>query len=194
MTQLGDDAPFTYKRPQREGASIDRVARHVLSRRGDGNSIRPFTPFGYDERQFCAPGFDLPVGCLMRTPPGECSRYHTSADDLTFVTARRLAESLDLCLSMIDVIEGNMTPINCRPMGEPHLSRYGIYRAYGENGEGGEDDDRGRLQEASLWVLNQANGARDLLSIADRAGLPFALVQQAADLFAEHGLIETATR
>ena len=183
LTLLGDPGPFTYKRSQRETADIDRILSHLLSP-NLGSSVRPFTPIGYDERQFCSPGFDLPVGCLMRTPHGEFDQYHTSADDLDFVSADSLAESLNLCCSVVDVIEGNARPESLRPKGEPQLGRYGVYRAYGEH------DDRGNLQQAVMWVLNQADGKRDLLSIADRSGLPFAVIRLAADLLTEHGLVQ----
>jgi len=84
---------------------------------------------------------------------------------------------------MIDVLEGNRFPRSLYPYGEPQLGRYGIYRAYGEA------DDRGRLQEAAMWILNQATGGRDLLAIAERASLPFSVIARAAELLAQHQLI-----
>ena len=83
VTGVGDPGPFTYKRSRRGDAEIDRAAAHVLRHAGGPYTIRDFSPYGYDERQFCSPGFNLPVGCLMRTPHGEYPEYHTSADDLT---------------------------------------------------------------------------------------------------------------
>ncbi len=184
LSLLGDDGDFTYKLSQQETSLTDRVTSHVLRTSDRRHSLRPFSPFGYDERQFNSPGFDLPVGCLTRTPPGQFSQYHTSADNLDFVSSKSLAESLAVCESIVDVIENNHVPRNLRPHGEPQLGRHGIYSAYGER------DDRGQLQEAAMWVLNQANGERDLLSIATRAELPFSIVSEAADLLREHGLIE----
>jgi aminopeptidase-like protein len=183
LTLLGDRGQFTYKRSQRETADIDRIVSHLLSADERG-TVRPFSPIGYDERQFCSPGFDLPLGCLMRTPHGEFDQYHTSADDLELIAADSLEESLNLCCAIVDVIERNTRPQSLRPKAEPQLGRYGIYRAYGER------DDRGNLQQAVMWVLNQANGERDLLAIAERSGLPFSVVRLASELLAEHGLIQ----
>ncbi len=183
LTLLGDPQPFTYKRSQQESALVDRVAEHLLGQPEWEGGTRRFTPTGYDERQFCSPGFDLPLGCLMRSPHAEFPEYHTSADNLDLVQPAPLAESLRMVLAMIDVLEGNRFPRSLYPYGEPQLGRYGIYRAYGEA------DDRGRLQEAAMWILNQATGGRDLLAIAERASLPFSVIARAAELLAQHQLI-----
>ena len=67
---VGDAGRMTYKKTRRGNADIDKAVEHVLKHSGDDYEIVDFSPYGYDERQFCSPGFDLPVGCLMRTPHG----------------------------------------------------------------------------------------------------------------------------
>ena len=145
-----------------------------------------FSPYGYDERQFCSPGFNLPVGCLMRTPHGQYREYHTSADDLTFLSPTSLAESLAVCLEIVDVLERNGHYVNQNPKCEPQLGRRGLYRA-----AGGAIDGASR-ELAFLWVLNLSDGRSSLLDIAERSGLPFATVHAAADALASHGLLKTA--
>ena len=91
LSCLGDGAPFTYKQSRRGDAAIDRIAAHVLQASGEPYRVQPFSPYGYDERQYCSPGFDMPVGCLMRSPNGTFPEYHTSADNLGFIRPAALA-------------------------------------------------------------------------------------------------------
>jgi aminopeptidase-like protein len=144
-----------------------------------------FSPDGYDERQYSSPGFDLPVGCLMRTPHGRYAEYHTSADNLDFVGPRYLADSLAQCLGALDVLEHNKTYLNQNPKCEPRLGKRGLYRGYPEAG----------IDElAVLWVLNQSDGTHGLLDIADRAGLPFATIKKAADALLARDLLMEISR
>jgi aminopeptidase-like protein len=180
---LGDAGRFTYKRSRRGDAEIDRAVGHVLRHSGRDHDIVDFFPYGYDERQYCSPGFNLPVGCLSRTPPGRFPQYHTSADDLEFVRPERLAESLALYSSVVGVLEHNKTYLNTNPHGEPQLGRRGLYPTIGGATSPGPG------QHAMLWVLNLSDGAHSLLDIAERSGLAFDLVQSAAGALVQHGLL-----
>lgn len=182
LTLLGDRAPLSYKRSRRAHAVVDRAAEY-LHEAGTIGSLHEFSPLGYDERQFCSPGIDLPMGRLMRSEHGQFDQYHSSGDDLDFITPRALEESLDACRSLIHILENNRTYQNRKPKGEPQLGEYGIYRAFGKA------DDRGQLQEAILWLLNLTDGTNDLLSISRRSGLPFDLLDRAAKLLLSHDLI-----
>jgi aminopeptidase-like protein len=182
LTLLGDPGAFTYKRSRRGDAEIDRAVEHVLHPLD--SEARNFSPWGYDERQYCSPGFDLPVGCLMRTPHGEFPEYHTSADDLDLVRPESLAESLAVVSQVVEVLEGNASYVNRSPKGEPQLGRRGLYGSLGGGVEGRQ------RQLALLWVLNLSDGDHSLLDIADRAGLPFATIRQAADLLLDHELLD----
>ena len=179
---VGDRAPFTYKRSRRGDADIDRAMMHVL-RADPDHRIADFTPYGYDERQFCSPAFNLPFGRLSRSVHGEHPEYHTSADDLDFVTPDHLEQSLATIASALDVLEGNRRYCNLQPHCEPQLGRRGLYRVVG-----GAVDSRS-VEMGMLWVLNLSDGTNDLLAIADRAGLPFASIRTAADALVSHGLL-----
>jgi aminopeptidase-like protein len=182
---LGDAQPFTYKRTLAGDTEIDRAAALALRESGLPHQLIDFFPFGYDERQYNSPGFRLAVGSLMRARHGQFPEYHTSADDLAFVSPARLEEALDVCRSILDVVDANRTYRSTSPHGEPQLGSRGIYRAMG-----GEPD-LGELQLAMLWLLQLSDGTRSLLDVAERAGLRFALVRRAAALLAEHGLLES---
>ena len=188
LALLGDTGPFTYKRSRRGTAEIDRVAAHVLGGLSSGNRVRDFTPYGYDERQFCSPGFDLPVGTLMRTPNGEYPEYHTSADNLDFVKPAQLAASYATCLAIIDVLENNRRYVNLNPKCEPQLGTRGLYRSRGGDAMPPESE------MALLWILNQSDGTKDLLDIAERSRLSFDIVRSAAEALRESGLLETCEK
>jgi aminopeptidase-like protein len=183
---LGDPGAFHYKRSRRGNAEIDRAVKAVLEATQEPFGTEAFVPFGYDERQYCSPGFDLPVGSLTRTPWGRYPEYHTSADDLGFVQPAALAGSLLTYLKVMDVLEGNRRYLNLNPKCEPQLGRRGLYRTIG-------GDEEGRARElALLWVLNQSDGDHSLLDIAERSGLSFAALREAADALLAAGLLREA--
>lgn len=182
LANLGDAGPFTYKRSRRGAAEIDRLAARLLAERGLGERVRPFVPFGYDERQYCSPGFNLPVGLLSRTPWGEYPAYHTSADDLELVRPASLAGSLAFLLELLEALEANRRFENLNPFCEPQLGRRGLYAAIG--GAGARE-----RELALLWVLNQSDGTASLLDIAERSGLPFARLAEAAAALEEAELL-----
>jgi aminopeptidase-like protein len=183
LSCLGDDRPFTYKKTLPGQAEIDRVVAHVLAERRQAHHVIDYFPYGYDERQFNSPGFRLPVGSLMRGRHGQFPEYHTSADNLDFVSAPRLAESWALCRDVLEVLEGNRAYRNLQPFGEPQLGRRGLYRATGGTELPG-------LELAMLWVLCLADGEHSLLDVADRAGIEFRVARTAADLLEQHALLE----
>jgi aminopeptidase-like protein len=181
LSCLGDAGAPHYKRSRRGDAPIDRAAAHVLRHTGN-HAIKDFIPYGYDERQYCSPGFNLAVGCLTRTPNGRFPEYHTSADNLTFVRPEALSNSLDICLRIVDVLEHEARYLNLSPKCEPQLGRRGLYRATGGERLPG-------FELALLWVLNLSDGSHDLLDIAERAGIEFGVVKRAADALLAAGLL-----
>jgi aminopeptidase-like protein len=183
----GDRGRVTYKRSRRGNALIDRAVAHVLKQRGGESAMTDFGPYGYDERQYCSPGFDLSVGVLSRTPYGRFAEYHTSADNLDFVDPASLADTFTTCLAILEVLEGEGTYVNQNPKCEPQLGRRGLYGSLG--GHGG----RREMEEALLWVLNMSDGGHGLLEIAERSSLEFSVIRAAADRLALHGLITGAT-
>lgn len=180
---LGDPGGFTYKRSRRGNAVIDRAVEHVLRHSGHPYRVMDFIPYGYDERQFCSPGFNLPVGNLTRSSFGSFPEYHTSADNLDFVRPQHLETSFEVYRKVVEVLEGNFSFRNLNPKCEPQLGKRGLYDAIGGHSDGKA------MQMALLWVLNLSDGEHSLLDIAERAGCPFALVQQASRALAGAGLL-----
>ena len=171
---IGDRGGLTYKRSRRGDALVDRAAAVILRDTGAPHRILDFDPWGGDERQFCSPGFDLPVGTLTRTPHGEFTGYHTSADSLDRISSEALADSVTFCLDLIDVLETDGRFLNRSPWGEPQLGKRGLYRSAG-GAVATPDDER-----ALLWVLNQSDGGSSLLDIANRSQLPYRVIRRAA--------------
>jgi aminopeptidase-like protein len=169
LAGVGDPGGFTYKRSRRGDAVIDRAAVHVLKQLGVPFQAIEFDPLGYDQRQYCSPGFDLPMGGLSRSAYGTYPEYHTSDDNLDFVQAEQLDESYRVLLGIIRTLEDNGTYLSLNPKCEPQLGRRGLYVSL-----------FGVDEKALLWVLNQSDGTRDLLDIADRSGLDFGSIRDAA--------------
>jgi aminopeptidase-like protein len=187
LTGVGDSGPVTYKKSRRGNAEIDQTMTHALKYSGKRHTIIEFFPYGYDERQFCSPGFNLPVGCFMRTPHSQYPEYHTSADNLDFVQPASLGESFRHCVTVLNILEHNRTYVNQNPKGEPQLGRRGLYRAVA-----GQQGTYSR-ELSLLWVLNLSDGSHTLLDIADRAGVPFEEIQAAAQSLMEQGLLKEVT-
>lgn len=185
---VGDEGPFTYKKSRRGDAEIDHAVMHVLTHCGQPYEVIDFSPLGYDERQYCSPGFNLPVGSLTRTPHGCFPQYHTSEDNLTFVTATALGDSLATYRAVLDLLEQNRIYLNLRPKGEPQLGRRGLYGAFGGKKEAQASE------QAMLWVLNFTDGEHSLLDIAEKAGYPFHLIVDVARTLEAHGLLKEETR
>jgi aminopeptidase-like protein len=184
LSCLGDSRGMTYKQSRRGTANIDRIVAHVLRNDPAPHRITPFVPYGYDERQYCSPGFNLPVGCLMRTPNGEYPEYHSSADNLSLLRGESLAHSLAVLQRIVEVIEGDMTYRSRNAKGEPQLGRRGLWGSLGGLHSAGYD------QMALLWVLNLADGEHSLLDTAERSGLPFSSIRAAADVLVNAQLLE----
>lgn len=182
LTCIGDPGPFHYKKSRRGDTEIDRAAAHVLEHYAAGSEILDFSPYGYDERQYCSPGFNLPVGCLMRSVWGTFPEYHTSADNLDFIRPGALAESLRVCAFVFDILENNRTYRNLNPCCEPQLGRRDLYRTTG--GDNINDEIHARL-----WVLNLSDGEHSLLDIAERSGLRFSAICDAAVLLEQAALL-----
>jgi aminopeptidase-like protein len=177
---VGDSAPITYKRSRRGDALVDLAGAHVAMH--SGGRVLDFVPWGWDERQFNSPGFDLPVGCLTRSLEGEFPEYHSSADSLDLIRPERLEESLCAALAVVDLLEHDGTFRNLAPHGEPQLGRRGLYRAL-------SGTDPGTRQLALLWVLNQSDGTRSVLEIAERSGIAFGDLHAAVRDLREAGLL-----
>ena len=184
VTGLGDSAGFTYKRSRRGSTWTDRVMEHVLSEVDEETRIVDFSPYGYDERQFCSPGFDLPIGRLTRSPHGEYAEYHTSGDDLNFIAPSQLERALVLLQRAVEVWETDRRYVNTHPLGEPNLGRRGLYRQVG-----GAVDQRS-IELGYLWMLNQSDGDHSLLEVARSSGMAYDDLRSASRALLEAGLLK----
>jgi aminopeptidase-like protein len=182
LTGVGDAGRFHYKKSRQGNAEIDLAAAHVLTQFSESPAFLEFSPYGYDERQYCSPGFNLAVGCLMRSVWANYPEYHTSADNLDFIKPLQLAESLRICAAILDVLEHNRRYRNLNPYCEPQLGRRNLYRSTGGESIGAEIN-------ARLWVLNFSDGEHSLLDIADRSSLPFEAIHDAAELLLQNDLL-----
>ncbi|MEM7512905.1 MAG: DUF4910 domain-containing protein [Bacteroidota bacterium] len=182
---LGDEGSFTYKKSRRGDTEIDRMVAHVLKMEGVAHQIREFSPYGYDERQYCSPGFNLAVGNLCRTPYSEFPEYHTSGDNLEFVKDDCLEESLDILKRIVSSLEANQTYMNLSPKCEPQLGKRGLYDATG----GSSNVKEARM--AMLWLLNQCDGTNDLLQISIKSGYSIELLEEVTQILLAKGLLKT---
>jgi aminopeptidase-like protein len=180
---VGDGGGPTYKRSRQGDALIDRAMAHALRRASPSPTIVDFFPYGYDERQYCSPGFDLPVGLFQRSQFATFPEYHTSADDLDFIRPEHLASSYHMITAALGVVENDWRPLSTNPKCEPQLGRRGLYAALGGSKDGPAKS------MALLWILNLADGRHTLLDMAERADLPFGVIAEAARLLQDSGLL-----
>lgn len=180
---LGRPGPIHYKRSRKGTAEIDRIVVRVLEKRGIDFVARDFDPYGYDERQFCSPGINLPVGRLTRIPNGEYAEYHTSADDLDLIDGAALDEALSICIEISDALEQSEKYLNLHGHCEPQLGRRGLYRATGGK-------NLKSREYAMLWLLNFSDGEHGLLDIAERSGMPVSDLRAVAHDLADAGILK----
>jgi aminopeptidase-like protein len=179
LSCVGDPGTLTYKRSRRSTEDVDQAAASVVRRAG--GTVREWIPWGGDERQFCSPGFDLPVGAFSRTPADQFREYHSSADNLDFVQPGALGDSFVRLLEVLDVLETNASYRNLNPKGEPQLGKRGLYRSVA----GGSSE-----EQALLWVLNLSDGLHSLLDISERSGLSYEEIRDAAGKLVAADLLE----
>lgn len=180
---VGDSGGPTYKKSRQGNAIVDRAMEKVILRGREDATIKEFVPYGYDERQFCSPGFDLPMGLFQRSAFGTFPEYHTSADNMDFISADNLNDSFNILMQIIDINENNWTPFSLCPKGEPQLGRRGLY------GSVGGDSNIVKDTMPLLWVLNLADGEHSLLDIAERSGYSFSEISAAARILQSSELL-----
>ena len=183
ISMVGDGGGPTYKKSRRGSTTIDRAVVHTIRHSGLTPTVLEFSPYGYDERQYCSPGFNLPVGLFQRSKFGEIPEYHTSADNLDFIAPDHLALSYRLIAETLDVVENNAVYCSTMPKCEPQLGRRRLY------GMVGGDKNAAAANMAMLWILNLSDGMHSLLDIAERANLPFAVIRRTAQLLQHNGLL-----
>jgi aminopeptidase-like protein len=166
ITCVGDDSPFQYKRSRRGNALVDRISEHVLHHLAPNALIRDFAPNGSDERQYCSPGFNLPVGSLMRTPYYQHPYYHTSLDNKEFISFKALAETVIMYAKLAEAIELNDYYVNTQPYGEPQLGKRNLYP------ETISAEFKRDYLDTLLYLINFSDGEHSLLDIAIKRDKP----------------------
>lgn len=183
LTCLGDRGNFSFL-PSRTGDTLaDRVANHVLQNSLDTFTAYDFTQRGSDERQYCSPRVNLPVVSIMRSKYHEYPEYHTSADDMSFISQKTLAESVEIYRRCVQVLETNVVP-HTTTIGEPQLSSRGLYPT-----TGGQIDQS--LVSDVINVTAYADGKLDLLQISELIRRPAWLIAPTVSLLKQHNLITT---
>jgi aminopeptidase-like protein len=184
ITCVGDNGKFTYKKSRQGNALADRATELILKQSEKNYNILDFCPRGGDERQYCSPGFNLPVGSLMRTMYGTYPEYHTSADNKEYISFEAMEKSVERYLDVIELLEANERYINTLPCCEPQLSKRGLYPTLGsqKNVE--------KFVDAMMWVLNLADGTNDLISISQKSKVSVKELFPIVNTLKEKGLLE----
>jgi len=184
VTCIGDPGAFTYKKSRRGNTLADRVAEHVLSYSEKPYQIVDWYPGGSDERQYCSPGFNLPVGSLMRSMYGKYPEYHTSLDNLAFITPAALTESIDIYIQIIETLELNDTYTNLNPYCEPQLGKRSLYPTLGAQ------KNKSQLVKQFRYLLAFSDGDSDIIDIAERLKVPCLELKEAIQVLTKESLLD----
>lgn len=182
LTCIGDSAPITYKKSRQNNSLADQAAAYVLSNKK--NNILDFFPSGSDERQYCSPGFNLPIGAIARSIYTDYPEYHTSLDNKNFISFDSMVESIDTCFEMCLLMDRNIRYQNLRPEGEPFLSKYNLLDGIGAQRKIPD------FMRVCQWLLNMSDGSNSLLDIANQSQESFWDLDQAAQKCCKAGLLK----
>jgi len=185
VTCVGDKGDITYKRSKIGNAIIDKAVEKVLIDSETLYKILDFSPIGSDERQYCSPGFNLPIGSLMRTPYHQFPEYHTSKDNINLISIESLQDMYEKYLCVFEILEQNRTYISNKPRCEPMLEKIGMFR----NNE--SNNVSNTIWVAIFWILAYGDGTNSLLDVAFRSCMKFDEISNASKLLLKSDLIKT---
>lgn len=184
ITCIGDDRCYSYL-PSRNGQTLsDRAAIHALTHIDPEFKRYTWLDRGSDERQYCAPGVDLPMATVMRSKYGEYPEYHTSLDDLNVVTASGLEGGFNAAKQAISIVENNVY-LKVNVLGEPQLGKRGLYPNLSTK-------ESGNTVRAMMNLISYCDGSKTLLDIAELIGEPFSKLDNILKPLVEHGLITSS--
>jgi aminopeptidase-like protein len=185
VTCIGDKGPFTYKKSRIGNALPDRIVELLLEQTEATYNIVDFFPSGSDERQYCSPGFNLPVGSLMRTMYTKYPEYHTSGDNKEFISFEAMEASVNKYLDVINMLEHNDYYINTMPYCEPQLGKRGLYPTLGSQ-KTAQD-----FVSAMMWILNLSDGEHDLIDISRQSKIPFKALLPVVKALIDNGILKS---
>ncbi len=183
MTCCGDSGNITLKK-SRTSSYFDEVFQNLLKQQEHPFKIKDFFPMGSDERQYCSPGFNLPMVCLTRTMYGEYPQYHTSLDDKSIMDFDALESYINLILEAVHLVENDRFYINTMPFGEPQLGKRGLYPTMSTL------EERGESLKKRLYLLNYSDGNHSLLQIANRLNIDYTQLDSEVEVLVEKGLLQ----
>ena len=210
-TCVGDSGKMTYKKTRNGNNIIDKIVTNVLTESKEPFEIVDFFPTGSDERQFCSPGFNLPIGSLMRTIYDKFEEYHTSADNLNYVNSKSLENSFEKYLKIIKQLEeikveekeSNQKNVknkitiksdeeifynNLNPKCEPQLGKRGLY-----NMVGGQKNSIQNMLPI-FWVLNLSDGTNSISDIVKKSNLEIQDIKNAINILIKKNLLKMDTK
>lgn len=184
LTCCGDDGSITYKKTRQEESLTDRVAEHVLENSNQNFDTLPFDPIGSDERQYSSPGFNFPVGVMMRTPFSKYPQYHTSLDNKSLMNFDKMVELIKILSDIVKSFDLNTTYVNQIKYGEPFLGKRNLFEDLNSKLSHSE------IIKRRLRLLNFLDGERDLLSICEKYGYSILEVEKELNQLLDHQLIK----
>ena len=163
MTCCGDEAPYVFKQSKNENGFLEKCTAHTLKEFRINHMTIPFAVGGSDERQYCSPGFNLPVGSITRSMYHKYKEYHTSLDNKSFVSFEAMKNTIQTYLHCIQTMEQNITPVCLVPYGEPRMGKRNLLPSSIE-----PNDKRRQDIDRMFHLISWADGEHDLISIAEK--------------------------
>ena len=184
LSCIGDNGDYSCVHTPYNNTYTDKIVTHVLKYITDNPKEYSYLERGSDERQFCAPLVNLPVCTLCRTKFGQFKEYHTSNDNLNFVTPSGLGGGLDYIKQCINIIENDEYYI-IKTIGEPQLGKYGLYPTISQKGSA-------NFTRTMTNIIAYLNGDNSLLDIAEKLNIPFNNILEIINKLNDNNLINKA--
>ncbi|MBL76702.1 MAG: hypothetical protein CL763_07260 [Chloroflexi bacterium] len=201
LTCIGDSGNISYKKSRIGNTEIDNTVEEILKKTENEFDLLDFYPWGSDERQYCSPGFNLPIGTLMRSVPTKHREYHTSNDNLEFMNKKSLQKSFEICFSIISELEKNFNEkkeitksklnkkngeyyINLKPKCEPQLGKYGLYNKFGALTK------INTMRTAIFWILSLTDGTNSVEDIAEKSNLELDIIKKTIKILEKEKLVK----
>ena len=186
VSLTGGDGPIVYRTSRQKNSLADSIVQRNLNH--SKFSIENFNPSsGNDQRQFCSPGYDLPVGSITYTKQKKTEEYHTSKDDLDFISQKNIIKITDFCEKLINDYEKLKIYKNLKGFGEPFLSKYKLYPDIGKSSS---INSLNQLTKTIMWLLNLSDGYKDLFMVSERSKISVDQLKKAVEICLKKKIIK----